>query len=131
LTAIEVSDRTSAAELDLVRALGRDAELVVVATFVRIAAYSGRIDLSPAQTALLEDLAASTSRPTVAIVFGNPYLGLLASKVPAVLLTYEFGDAIEEAAVKALFGEAPIGGKLPISLPGLYPIGHGLVRPAR
>jgi beta-N-acetylhexosaminidase len=130
-TAIEVSDRTSAAELDLVRALGRDAELVIVATFVRIAAYSGRIDLLPAQTALLEDLAASPSRPTVALVFGNPYLGLLAPKVPAVLLTYEFGDATEEAAVRALFGEAPIGGKLPISLPELYAIGHGLVRPAR
>jgi beta-N-acetylhexosaminidase len=130
-TAVEVSDRTSAAELDLVRALGRDAELVVAATFVRIAAYSGRIDLLPAQTALLEDLAASPSRPTVAVVFGNPYLGLLAPKLPTVLLTYEFGDASEEAAVKAVFGEAPIGGRLPITLPDLYPLGHGLTRSAR
>src|SRR5262245_17620112 len=130
-TAVEVSDRTSAAELDLVRALGRNVELVVAAVFVRVAAGSGRIDIGAAQTALLEDLAAAPSRPTVAIVFGNPYVGLLAARGPAVLLTYEFGDAPEEAAVKALFGESPIGGKLPIALSGDYPLGHGLERPAR
>src|SRR5262245_23140044 len=108
VTAVEVSDRTPASELDLVRALGRDAELVVVGTFVRVAAYSGRSDLSPAQIALLEELAVLPSRPAVTLVFGNPYLALLAPKLPAVLVTYEFGDAVEEAAVKALFGEAPI-----------------------
>ncbi len=131
MTAIEISDRTPVAELDLVRALGRDAELVVVGTFVRVAAYSGRIDLTPAQTALLEDLAAAPARPTVTLVFGNPYLALLAPKLPAVLLTYDFGDAAEEAAVKALFGESPVAGKLPIALPGLFSIGHGLERARR
>ena len=36
-----------------------------------------------------------------------------------MLLTYEEFDAVEYAAVRALAGEAPIGGKLPISLPGM------------
>jgi beta-N-acetylhexosaminidase len=130
LTAVEISDRTPAAELDLVRALGRDAELVVVGTFVRVAAYAGRIDLGPAQTALLEDLAAAP-RPMVTLVLGNPYLALLSPKLPAVLLTFDFGDAAEEAAVKALFGESPVAGRLPIELPGLFPIGHGLERAQR
>ena len=31
---------------------------------------------------------------------------------------------------RALFGEAPIGGKLPVTLPGLFPAGHGLERAA-
>jgi len=26
---------------------------------------------------------------------------------------------------------APIGGKLPIALPGFFPVGHGLERPAK
>ena len=30
--------------------------------------------------------------------------------------------------MKALAGEIAIGGKLPIALPGLFPIGHGLLR---
>jgi hypothetical protein len=33
--------------------------------------------------------------------------------------------------VKALAGEIAIGGKLPITLPELFSIGHGLLRSAR
>ena len=64
------------------------------------------------------------------VAFGNPYVASLAARLPAVMLTYDFGDAPEAAAVRALCGEAPIGGRLPISIPGLYPAGHGLVRAA-
>jgi beta-N-acetylhexosaminidase len=129
-TAVEVSDRTTAAEMDLLRALARRSDAVVAATYVRIAAYSGRLGLSPGQRALLEELAAEPARPFVAVAFGSPYVGDIAPSVPAVLLTYEFGDAPEAAAVRALCGSAPIGGRLPVSIPGLFPLGHGLERAA-
>jgi len=32
--------------------------------------------------------------------------------------------------VRAIAGEIPLGGKLPITLPDMYPFGHGLVREA-
>jgi hypothetical protein len=35
---------------------------------------------------------------------------------------------METAAVRALAGEIAIGGKLPITLPDMYPFGHGLTR---
>jgi len=38
---------------------------------------------------------------------------------------------MEVAAVRAIAGETPISGRLPITLPGLFPAGHGLTRPAR
>ena len=41
LTAVEVTDRTTADELDLVRALAKGADAIVAATFVRAAAASG------------------------------------------------------------------------------------------
>jgi beta-N-acetylhexosaminidase len=129
-TAVEVSDRTGAAELDLVRALARHCELVVAPAYVRVASYSGRMDLSPAQQSLLQELAADPGRPLVAVAFGNPYVASLAAKLPAMLLTYDFGDAVEAAAVRALCGEAPIGGKLPITIPGLFTFGQGLERAA-
>ena len=44
------------------------------------------------------------------------------------MLTYDFYDLAEASAVRALAGEAPITGRLPISLPGLFAAGHGLVR---
>jgi beta-N-acetylhexosaminidase len=130
LTAVEVSDRTTAAEMDLLRALARRSDAIVAATYVRIAAYSGRMGLGPSQLSLLEQVAADTAKPFVAVAFGSPYVGDVAAKVPAVLLTYDFGDAPEAAAVRALCGEAPISGKLPVTVPGLFPAGHGLERAA-
>ncbi len=130
LTAVEVSDRTTAAELDLVKALARRSDAVITATYVRISGYSGRMGLAPSQVTLLEQLAADPARPFVAVAFGSPYVGDLAPRLPAVLLTYETGDAPEAAAARALCGEAGVGGKLPVTLPGLYPAGHGLERAA-
>jgi beta-N-acetylhexosaminidase len=130
VTAIEVSDRTTTAEMDLLRALARRSDAVVAATYVRISGYSGRMGLSPAQVTLLEQLAADPAKPFVAVAFGSPYVSDIAPKLPAVLLTYELGDAPEAAAARALCGDAPIGGKLPVTLPGLFPAGHGLERAA-
>ncbi len=131
VTAVEVTDRTTASELDLLRALARDADAVVAATFTRAAEYSGRIGLAPAQQALLEGLARDDARrPLVTVALGSPYAGELVAKLPAVLVTYELGDAPEAAAVRAICGEAPIGGRLPVSLPGLFAAGHGLDRAA-
>ena len=33
--------------------------------------------------------------------------------------------------MRAIAGETPISGRLPIALPGLFPVGHGLDRAAR
>ena len=131
LTAVEVSDRTTASELDLLRAMAKGVDAVVAATFTRGSDPNGKLGLSPGQLSLLEALARDESRrPFVAIVLGSPYVGALGAKLPAILVTYEIGDAPEAAAVRALCGEAAIGGRLPVSLPGLFPAGHGLDRAA-
>ena len=48
--------------------------------------------------------------------------------LPAMLLTYDFYDLAEASAVRALAGEAPITGRLPIALPGMFEAGWGIVR---
>lgn len=131
VTAIEISDRTPAGELDMARALARSADAVVAATFVRSAASSGRSGLAPSQQALIESLGRDPARPFVVIALGSPFVGELGAKLPALLVTYELGDAPEAAAVRALCGEASIGGRLPVALPGLFAAGHGLDRAAR
>jgi beta-N-acetylhexosaminidase len=131
LTAVELSDRSTAAELDLVQATADRYEAIVAAVFVRTAAYSGRMDLAPALTRLLNDLARRTraaNTPFVAILFGNPYVATFLPELPAMVLTYDYYDLAEGSAARAIAGEAPIGGRLPVALPGLFPIGHGLVR---
>jgi beta-N-acetylhexosaminidase len=131
VTAIELSDRTTPSELELVRTLASRYDAVVVSLFVRTASFSGRMDLAAPVVRLLQDLAGSTGRsgtPLVAVSFGNPYVATFLTELPALLLTYDFYDRAEASAVRALAGEAPIGGKLPITLPGLFPVGHGLER---
>jgi len=130
LTAIEVTDRTTASEIDLIKVLARRASAVIAGVYVRIASYSGRMDLDPDQVALLDWLSAQPA-PFVAAVFGNPYVVGVMPKVPAILLGYEFADCVEVAMAHALAGEIAIGGKLPITLPGQFPYGHGLVRAAK
>jgi beta-N-acetylhexosaminidase len=127
LTAIEITDRTTPSEYELIKAITKQADAVIAGVFVRIASFSGRMDLSAPQIQMLESLAAQNT-PFAAVFFGNPYVATFLPSLPTVLLTYEFSDFSERAAARALMGEITIGGKLPITLPGLFPVGHGLTR---
>jgi len=131
LTAIELSDRSAPGEIDLVRASAARYDAIVASVFVRAASGSGRMDLPPALVRLLAELTritAGTPKPFVTVFFGNPYATMAVPELPAVMLTYDFYDLAEMSALRALAGESPIGGRLPISLPGLFEAGHGLIR---
>jgi beta-glucosidase-like glycosyl hydrolase len=133
VTAIELSDRTTPSEIDLVRAMTPRFDAVVASVFVRAASFSGRMDLAAPVTGLLRDLtrtAGAGSVPFVTVLFGNPYVATFLSDLPAVLLTYDLYDRAEVSAVRAIAGETAIGGRLPIALPDLFPVGHGLARAA-
>jgi len=128
--AAEISPDITDEQLAEVRRLARQCRAVVASTFVRVAGPSESIALAENQIELLEELAKDRRRPLVTVVFGNPYSAIgLAPRLPAVLLTYEYTDVAERAALRAVLGEAPITGKLPVSFPGLFPAGHGLERP--
>lgn len=131
VTSIELSDRSTPSEVELVRAMAPRYDAIVVSIFVRTASFSGRMDLAPPLTRLLQDLARTTGaskQPLVATFFGNPYVATFLPELPAMLLTYDFYDLAEASAVRALAGDAPITGRLPIDLPGLAPVGAGLTR---
>ena len=126
LTAIELSDRTPLSEIELVRATARRYDAVVAGVFVRTASYSGRMDLAPALVDLLAKLgedSAASGRPFVAVLFGNPYAAAFLADLPALLLTYDFYDLAEASAARAVAGETPIRGRLPVALGDRFPLG--------
>jgi beta-N-acetylhexosaminidase len=130
-TAIELSDRSTSSEIDLVRASAPRYDAIVASVFVRVASGSGRLDLAPALVRLLGDLARATTntpRPFITVFFGNPYIPASVPGLPAILLTYDFYDLAEASALRALIGEAPITGRLLIALPGMFDAGWGIVR---
>ncbi len=133
VTAVEVSDRTSQAELELLRASIDHYDAVVASVFVRTASFSGRMDLADGLVALLQAVAGrgqAQGQPFVAVFFGNPYAATFLTDLPAMLLTYDFYDLAEASAVRAISGEAPITGRLPITLGDQFPVGYGLMREA-
>jgi beta-N-acetylhexosaminidase len=122
---VQVDDQSTTNELDLVRKLAQTGDALVVNGFIRVAAYKGSIDLTAAEIALLKDLIAM-KKPLIFTVFGSPYVLTHVPEMPSYIVTYDTSPLAEFAAVRAITGEIPFRGKLPISLPGLYPIGHGL-----
>jgi beta-glucosidase-like glycosyl hydrolase len=131
VTAVEVSDQSTPEEIALVQAMAPRFDVFVAGVFVRAASGTGRLDLSPPLVRLLQELAgvsAAGGMPFVTTIFGNPYVASALADVPAILLTYDLQDGAGAAAVRAIAGEAPITGRLPVALPGLFPVGHGLER---
>ena len=89
-------------------------------------AWRGNIGL-PARLSALIGASAST-RPTILVSLGNPYLISRLPEVGSYLIGWRSNAVTEEAVARALAGAAPITGRLPISIPPLYPRGWGVQR---
>jgi beta-glucosidase-like glycosyl hydrolase len=103
----------------------KDVDVVVIALFSRVSARKGSVGLNLNHVQLIEKLA-SGPKPVVIISFGSPYFLRHFKDVDVYVCAYRYADGSQISAVKALFGEIDIMGKLPVSIPGAYPIGHGL-----
>lgn len=68
----------------------------------------------------------SSKRPIIGLSFGNPYLLQSFPELRTYMVAYGDMPSLQQAAARAVLGEIDITGKLPISLPGLYPRGTGI-----
>ena len=59
---VEISDRSTPSELDLVRAMADNYDAIVAGVFVRASSGSGRLDLAPPVVRLLQDLSRASER---------------------------------------------------------------------
>lgn len=89
------------------------------------ATYTTASTLPAAYNAFLKRLA-ETTKPFVFVSLGNPYLLRAHPNVSAYLATFSTAPPSESAAVKAVYGEIAITGKLPVSIPGLATTGFGV-----
>jgi len=104
-------------------------ESTVVGAFVSVAGGRGNVGLPPGFSKVIDTLIA-TGKPVTLVALGNPYLLRSFPKVAAYLATYSTVAPAELAAVKALFGEIPIRGHLPITIPDVAKYGDGIQLPA-
>src|SRR5947209_5359808 len=104
------------------RRRGGFCDATVVAAFVSVAGYRGNVALTGTFSKLVDALIAS-GKPVTLVALGNPYLLRSFPKVSAYLTTYSTVAPAETAAVKALVGEIPIRGHLPITIPDIAKYG--------
>lgn len=123
---IRVLDPTSSqADLADAAALTSQCKAVVIAAFVTVSAYRGNVALPGEFPALVSGILEAPV-PAALLAFGNPYLLRAFPKAPAYLATFSTTSTSESAAARALLGDIPIKGKLPVSIPGQAQIGDGI-----
>lgn len=123
---LRADPRTSAADYEAMLKEAAAAETVVLAAFVKRAAGKGTVALPEQQAEFVRRLV-ETKRPLAIVGFGSPYLIRQFPRAGVYLTTYAVEDVAQTAAARALFGEVPVVGRLPVSIPGLFPLGAGLI----
>lgn len=129
LKALRLDTRSTPEEAKAAADAAKDADAVLVSLFVRARSGQGKFVIPDAARAAIPALLAS-GRPVVAVAFGSPYLLHDFPNLPTYVCAWGAQDVVQTAAVRALFGETPIEGHLPITIPGLAKRGDGIVKPA-
>jgi beta-N-acetylhexosaminidase len=121
---------TPGATRDLLDSLGRMADsaaVVIIAPHVRRVEGEGRSAIPPHIASWIDGIA--QRRPLTVVAFGNPYVIRQFPSVSTYMVTFGVGDDLERAAAAAVFGNQPITGRIPVSLPGFFTMGDGIQRP--
>ncbi len=115
-TVTRVGPNTPRATLNAVAARALRGQLVIV-TVVRRVEGRGRVAIVEPFAEWIRDIAPRLQ--PVVVAAGNPYVIGQFTNIETYMATYSVGDAPERAAARALFG-APITGRSPVSLPGVF-----------
>jgi beta-N-acetylhexosaminidase len=106
----------------------KQAQAVIAAIYLspQGGAATNRIALQNAPAALLENVLRSAADKTVVVALGNPYVAAQLPEVKTYLCTFSDAQVSELSAVKAMFGEIPMPGRLPVTIPNIANRGTGM-----
>jgi beta-N-acetylhexosaminidase len=123
---IVLDDRSSEAEVKKALDLSGRADLVIASLYGRVRTGQARSVALPEPGGRALDTLIERKTPLIGISFGNPYLLSSFPKLQTYMVAYGDMQSLQEAGAEALLGLNDITGRLPISLPGLYPRGTGI-----
>jgi beta-N-acetylhexosaminidase len=123
---------------EILKAVG-EAETVVAAVYLipspgvvnkTAGAAKNSVSMGDATATLLNQILGRATK-TIVVAMGNPYVASSFPQIQTYLCTFSNVSISEVSAVKALFGEIPVRGHLPVSIPDVAQRGAGLERPAK
>ena len=103
---------------------------IYIAAFITVAANRGSVSLEGGLSAFLTTVVHGHV-PVALVSLGNPYLLRDFPDVASYAATFSTTNTSELAAAKAILGQIPIRGKLPVSIPGIAKAGEGIDVPAK
>ena len=132
-TMIYIDPRIAAGMSNEVLKAVDQADTVVAAVYVVPSAgkMGNTIALADATGTLLQQLLDRAPAKTEVVAMGNPYLAAYFPKIENYMCTFSNVTVSELSAVQAMFGEIPIRGHLPVSIPQFAQRGAGIDRPGQ
>ena len=128
LTTVRVDPSTNSAARDSIMRLAANAQTIVVPIYSKARSASGKFGLPQPIIDFISRLTA-LKKPVVLLAMGSPYVLRSFPIASAHICAYSDAEPTAEAVVEVLFGEVPTSGRLPVTIPGLYPFGSGLLGP--
>jgi beta-N-acetylhexosaminidase len=104
-------------------------DAVILALFVRVADRKGSVALPEDQAAAVHRVLASNN-PVIVACFGSPYVIKHFPEAKTWVGIFSNADVTQRAAARAIFGETPVSGRIPVNVPGAVYIGAGMDLPA-
>ena len=123
---IVLDERSTDKEVQKAVEKAQAADLVLASLYGRVRSGQKLSVGVPDTGARALSAAIAAKKPIVGISFGNPYLLQGFPGLRTYLVAYGDMPSLQQAVARALMGEIDVVGKLPISLPGLYPRGTGI-----
>jgi beta-N-acetylhexosaminidase len=123
---VVLDERSTDQDVQKVLEKAKSADLVLASLYGRVrSGQASSVGIPDAGAHALSALIAAKAQ-IVGISFGNPYLLQGFPGLRTYIVAYGDMPSLQQAVARALLGEIDVVGKLPISLPGLYPRGTGV-----
>ncbi|HWS89216.1 MAG TPA: glycoside hydrolase family 3 N-terminal domain-containing protein [Pyrinomonadaceae bacterium] len=123
---VVLDSRSTEAEVAGALERAQKADIVIASMYGRVRSGATNSAGLPEQGARVLNALIEKKVPVVGVSFGNPYLLQSFPGLGTYVVAYGDMPSLQRAAARALLGRADFGGRLPISLPGLYPRGTGI-----
>jgi beta-N-acetylhexosaminidase len=121
-----VQENSLQQQVDAARKAAQDADVVVFGLYGRVRSGAKNSVGVPENGAAILREALAANKKVIGISFGNPYVLGAFPEMKTYLVAYGDMPSLQRAAARSVLGLQDVTGKLPISLPGLYPRGTGL-----
>jgi beta-N-acetylhexosaminidase len=128
ITSVRIDPSTNAMAIDSIVNLAKDADVVLVPVFSKGRSGSGKFGLPNTIVSTIERILGE-NKSSVLIAMGSPYVLSEFPDAKAYVCSYSDAECATEATLEVLCGIKPASGRLPVTIPGLFPYGSGISLP--